>query len=235
MERLEYIDSYFKGELGSGESSRFEEKIISDLAFAEEVVHYLSFLQVAKDQADEEKKKRFRELYRQHKTGKSSVVRRMWPTIAVAALVAGVIFGWYLFMQPVSSKQIADTYIREHFQTLSISMGAQDSMQVALKLYNEEKLTEALHEFQKIIESNPSNYTAIKNAGIVSLRLQHYDQALEYFKELESHTELFSNPALLYQAITLMKRNHAGDAEAAKKLLQQVIDKDLEGKEEEKE
>ena len=113
-------------------------------------------------------------------------------------------------------------------------MGAQDSMQVALKLYNEEKLTEALHEFQKIIESNPSNYLAIKNAGIVSLRLQHYDKALEYFKQLESH-KLFSNPALLYQAVTLMKRDHAGDAEAAKKLLQQVIDKDLEGKEEAKE
>ena len=73
----------------------------------------------------------------------------MWPTIAMAALVAGVIFGWYLFMQPVSPKQIADTYIREHFQTLSVTMGAQDSMQVALKLYNEEKLTEALQRISK--------------------------------------------------------------------------------------
>lgn len=232
MESLDYIDSYFKGELDSTESEKFEEKIINDPSFAEQVADYIRIFQIAKVQADDDKKKRFRGLYEQNKTGNSGkgFVRRMWPTVAVAALVAGVIFGWYLFMRPVSPKQLADSYIRDHLQSMSVSMGKGDSMQAAIDLYNKEKLTEALHGFQKIIESDPSNYTAVQNAGIVSLRLQHYDKALEYFKQLETNTDLNVNPALFYQALTLMKRNRSGDEEEAKKLLQKIEHDDLEGK-----
>src|SRR5882724_5043314 len=175
MESLDYIDSYFKGELDSSESGKFEEKIINDPSFAEQVADYIRIFQIVKVQSDDDKKKRFRGLYEQNKTSNSGkgFVRRMWPTVAVAALVAGIIFGWYLFMQPVSPKQLADSYIREHLQSLPVSMGTQDSMQALNDLYNEEKLTEALQGFQKIIESDPSNFKAIQNAGIVSLRLQH--------------------------------------------------------------
>jgi len=233
MESLEYIDNYFKGELDSEETVRFEEKIINDSAFAEEVAHYLSFLQVAKEQADEDKKKRFRELYQQDKNVNTrGVLRRIWPTVAVAALVAGVIFGWYLFMQPVSAKQLADRYMQEHFQTMIVKMDAKtDSMQSARNLYNEGKLLQALKHFEMLIQADTSNFEAKENAGIVSLRLQHYDKAMNYFKQLESYTDLNVNPAIFYQALTLMKRNHKGDAEAAKQLLQQVVDKDLVGKE----
>jgi tetratricopeptide (TPR) repeat protein len=231
MESLEYIDNYFNGEPGPAETARFEEKIISDSSFAEEVAHYLGVMQTAKEKSDADKKKRFRELYDQNKSVKrSGVVKKLWPSIAVAALVAGVIFGWYLFMQPVSTKQLADHYIQEHFQTLSVSMGKQDSMQSALNLFNNEKLTEALVYFQNIIQSDTSDYNAKKYAGIVSLRLQHYDKALDYFRQLGRYS-LQSNPALLYQSITLMKRNRPGDAREAKELLQQIVQDDLEGKE----
>ena len=52
-----------------------------------------------------------------------------------------------------------------------------------------------------------------------------------YFKQLETHKELYSNPALFYQAVTLMERNQPGDSANAKKLLQEVVEKGLEGKE----
>jgi len=168
MESLEYIDNYFKGELDSEETVRFEEKIINDSAFAEEVAHYLSFLQVAKEQADEDKKKRFRELYQQDKNVNTrGVLRRIWPTVAVAALVAGVIFGWYLFMQPVSAKQLADRYMQEHFQTMIVKMDAKtDSMQSARNLYNEGKLLQALKHFEMLIQADTSNFEAKENAGL---------------------------------------------------------------------
>jgi tetratricopeptide (TPR) repeat protein len=230
MESLDYIDSYFKGELDSTESGRFEEKIINDSSFAQEVADYLSFLQVVKDNSDDNKKKKFRELYDEQKTtGTKTIVRRMWPSIAVAALVAGVIFGLYLFTQPVSPKLLADNYIREQLQKLPVQMGKQDSMQVATDLYNDEKLTEALQQFQKMIEVNPSNTKAIENAGITSLRLQHYEKALDYFKQLEQ-VGLYANPSLLYQALTLMKRNDPGDVDNAKLLLHKIKDNDLQGK-----
>jgi tetratricopeptide (TPR) repeat protein len=106
-----------------------------------------------------------------------------------------------------------------------------DSMQMGLKLYNEGKFPEALQQFETIIQSDTANFTAKKYAGIVSLRLREYDKALLYFKQLETYTDLYANPALFYQALTLMERNRTDDAAKAKQLLEQVVQNDLEGKE----
>ena len=232
MESLDYIDSYFKGELDPSDVATFEQKIINDPAFAEQVATYLGMFQVAKEESDDDKKKKFRELYSQHRAKPSaSVVRRMWPSIAVAVLVAGVILGLYVFVKPVSASQVADRYIRDQLQTLSVSMGTQDSLQSAINLYNQEKLLDALKGFEDILKKDPSNFQAAQDAGLTSLRLQRYDAALDYFKQMEAHKELYSNSALFYQAITLMKRNDPGDSQKAKQLLQQVVHDNLEGKE----
>jgi tetratricopeptide (TPR) repeat protein len=74
------------------------------------------------------------------------------------------------------------------------------------------------------------NDVALKNLGLTYLRLGNYDKALTYFRQLEKYA-LYSNPAIFYQALTLMKRNQPGDKEKAKELLQRVRDNDLEGKE----
>jgi hypothetical protein len=60
--------------------------------------------------------------------------------------------------------------------------------------------------------------------------LQKYDKALLYFKQLETYTGLYANPALFYQPLTLMERNRTDDAAKTKQLLEQVVQNDLEGK-----
>lgn len=233
MDSLEYIDNYFKGELNEEETILFEQKIINDRDFADEVAYYISAHDAIKEKEIEEKKIRFREIYDQNKPGKLVMtVRKIWPSIAAAAVIAGIIFGWQLFTQPISPKQLADRYMQENLQKLPISMGSkEDSMQKALKLYNDQKLPEALQYFQSMIQRDTADYISRQNAGIVALRLQRYDLALDYFKQLESYSLNFANPALFYEALTLMKRNRTGDAEQAKKLLQQVVQNDLDYKE----
>ena len=232
MEPTAYIDSYFKGELTQDEKEQFEKKIIDEPAFAEEVAFYVSSLQILKEGAEEEKKKHFREIYQQARPDITTrIVRKMWPSIAVAALLVGIILGVYLFMQPISTKQLADRYIQEHLQSLSVKMGKSDSMQTAITLYNDGKLTDALLSFENMIQSDTSNFDAKENAGIISLRLQHYDKALDYFHQMETYSDRYSNRALFYQSLTLMKRNRPGDAEKAKQLLQQVVQYNLDGKE----
>ncbi|HTS43514.1 MAG TPA: hypothetical protein VMH01_03900, partial [Puia sp.] len=104
MESLEYIDNYFNGELSADEVRQFEQKIADDPAFAEEVADYLSMLQAATEQLREEKKKGFREIYQQNKPRPTvSLVRKLWSSVAVAALVAGIFFGWQIFNKPLSS------------------------------------------------------------------------------------------------------------------------------------
>ena len=109
--------------------------------------------------------------------------------------------------------------------------GREDSLQSGLRLYNEAKFSEALQQFENIVKTDTSNFTAKKYTGLVYLRLRQYDKAITVFTQLQQYTSLYANPATFYLALTLMERNSAGDTTEAKKLLQQVVQNDLEGKE----
>jgi len=213
----------------------FEKKLAEDKEFAEEVAFYLSAKDVIGEEALIEKKERFKKLYEDYKKANAakpqkSIVRKLWPYLAAAAIIAGVIIGRNMFLQP-STEQIADNYIKDNFQTLSVTMSAKrDSLQTGIGLFNEGKRTEALQQFESMIKNDSSSFEAIKYAGIVSLQLQDYDKAIDYFTRLGNY-QLYANPGKFYLSITLLKRHHPGDTQQAKLLLQQVLQNDLEGKE----
>jgi len=243
LDNLEYIDTYFNGEQSAEETKEFEKKIMGDPFFAEEVAFYLSAKQVAKEQQEqrpEAKDERFKELYAKYKLGndtaalqkKDTLMRRLWPYVAAAAIITAVVFGWITWPKPASPGQLADKYIKEHFETLSVNMsGTGDSIQKGKDLFNDGKLKEALLQFESIIQNDTSSFEAKKFAGIVSLRLKEYDKAITYFLQLENYSGLYANPGKLYHALTLVKRNQPGDKQEAKKLLEQVVQDDLEGTE----
>lgn len=234
MSDLAYIDKYFKKELTQEEIVEFERKINDDPRFAEEVAFYYSAMQAINDQATEEKKKQFRKIYDEgklHSSSKPAVIKRLWVYIAAAAVV-GLLIGWYLFARPSSIQQLADRYIKQHIPVeMGVKMaGSEDILDTAIRLYNENKLAEALKQLEMIIQSDSTAARPKKMAGIVSLRLGDYDKAIDYFSQLEK-LNLYSNPGKLYHAIALIKRNRNGDKEMVKQLLQQVVEQDLEGKE----
>jgi short subunit fatty acids transporter len=234
MENLEFIENYFNGINDDAQTQLFEKKIMEDASFAEEVAFYISANETIKQQLQEEKKQRFREIYDQQKViSINQPVRNMWKYMAAASvIVAVVLITWFVSGNKNSPQQLADKYIQQNFQTLSVTMGNPDSVQAGLNLFNSKKLTEALSIFETIAKNNPANSDAKKYAGIVSLRLNNYDKALEYFTMLATDTSLYSNPGKFYEAVTLLKRNKDGDKETAKLLLQQVRDENLEGKSE---
>jgi tetratricopeptide (TPR) repeat protein len=234
MENLELIENYFKGINGDAQKYQFEKRILEDASFAEEVAFYISANGAIQQQFREEKKQRFREIYNEQKViSIKQPVRNMWRYMAAASVfIALVLITWFLTVSKKSTQQLADIYIQQHFQTLSVTMGNQDSLQAGLNLFNSNKLTEALTIFETLIKNNPKNSEAKKYAGIVSLRLNNYNKALEYFTILEADSGLYSNPGKFYKAITLLKRNKDGDKGAAKLLLKEVRDQNLEGKNE---
>jgi tetratricopeptide (TPR) repeat protein len=235
MSNLGYIESYFKGELLPDERRQFEQRITDDAAFAEEVAFYCSAIAATKDQLVEGRKKQFRELYNNNKDKRKktapSLVRKLWPYITAAAVVTGIIITLNIFSNP-SPQQMADTYIRKNFEVpMGVTMDTrEDSLNKAINLYNENELPAALRLFENLIQKDSTALHAKKMAGIVSLRLQLYDKAIDYFTQLERLT-LFSNPGKFYHALTLIKRNQPGDREKAKQLLNEVVDMNLEGKE----
>jgi tetratricopeptide (TPR) repeat protein len=234
MDNLTYIDNYFRGELTSEASAAFDEKVQQDPAFAEEVAFYCSTIQVASQLATTEKKQRFRELHHAAASPAKStaVVKKWWrPYMSAAAVLAFLAIGWYLYMRPVPLQQLADTYIKENFTTVSVHMSAQeDSLDMAKRLYNENKLAESLAVLEEINRNNNTSDEAKKIAGVVSLRLKEYDKAVLYFTQLEQLT-LYDNPGKLYHALALIKRNRAGDVASAKQLLQQIVALNLAQKE----
>ena len=150
--------------------------------------------------------------------------------MTVAAVLAGIIFGWYAWFKPVDHSVLAGKYITDNFQKLPVTMGSkQDSLQNALRLYNEGKPEESLSYLESLIAHDTTFADAKKYAGIVCLQMKQYDKAISYFTQLENNTRLYSNPGKFYNALTLMKRNYPGDADKARQLLQQVVDAGLEG------
>ena len=235
MDNLELIEAYFNNELAQDRKNEFDRRITTDPVFAEEVSFYLSSKQVAAAEL-EENRSRLAVLYKQHKQGnftggrRNPPLRQLWPWVAAAAVLAGVIFGWYTWFQPVSLPSLADKYIKENFQNLPVMMdNREDSLQTGVRLYNDGRDEDALKYFESMIPRDSSKSDVKKYAGIVSLRIGEYDKAINYFSQLGNLT-LQANPGKFYHALTLMKRNQPGDLEMAKELLQQVVEFELEGR-----
>jgi tetratricopeptide (TPR) repeat protein len=233
MDSLEYIDAYFGGEFPLEEASRFEKRIQEEPAFAEEVAYYLGARVAFKETYNDERKARFRELYRQRAS--PAEVRRMdprrWlPAAAAAVLLALIVLSWLLFLRPAGPSRLADRYIRQNLTVLPGKMGGADSMQTGISLYNAGRFAEALQQFENLLRSDPFNPAALLYAGFVSLRIENYDKALDFFIKLENHTDSHVNPALFYEALTLMRRHHAGDYDHAKLLLRRIVQQDLDKK-----
>lgn len=230
---FDYIDDYFCGLLTDAEKNVFEQRCLSDGAFAEEVASYVSLRDGLNDQLNERKKKEFTELYHQlsahnRKTGKVINLRILSYAVAASLLL---FVGWFLFFQQTGPKKLASQYITTNLSSLGLNMGKADSLQAGISAYNEKQYLRAEHIFRSAYQQRPSDSKAIEYLGLTHLAMEHYDQALKDFDQL-SAMQLYSNPGLFYKALTLMKRSEGSDLKTAKQILQQVINKNLYGNKE---
>ena len=229
MENLQYIEDYFTGTLSPNEVLNFEEKISGDPLFADEVAFYLSAIHAVKEESNRLRKERFRALPIQHKEpAKIISFRRM--SIAAAVIFVTLVSSIYFFTLSSDPVKLADNYIKTNLSSLSVTMSTtSDSLQKGIDLYNRGSYPQALTIFRGLSTSNPSSPDAMRYAGLAALQNGNYLLATEYFTRLEEIDGLYSNPGKFYRAITLLKRNGKGDKQTAQRLLNEVIDKDLEG------
>jgi tetratricopeptide (TPR) repeat protein len=233
QENIQYIDDFFQGKLSKEEVSQFEDKIVQDRDFAESVAFYLSAKQTAKEQVNEEKKTRYKEIYTtsngyHHPKVTQGKILRIVLTAAVAASVAAIVV---IQLLTPSSPQLAEKYIGKELNKISVTMGPENEIQIGLKLYNEGNYSASRSQFESIIRKDSSVYPAFEYAGLASLQLSDYEKALYYFKRLEQYPGLFSNRGVFLHALTLLKRNQKGDVDEAESLLKRVVAENLEGKE----
>ncbi len=234
-DQYHYIEDYFEGRLAGAEKTAFEARWKQDSGFADDVNFYLQTTKFLEGELRARKNKEVADQYEQWlavQKGGGPVVRRIRPYIVAAAASVLLFFGWFFFLRSASPEQLATAYIQNELNTVGISMaGREDSLQLGKAAYNEGRLPEAAAIFESLLERDPASAEAGQLAGLTRLRLSQYDAALVHFRRLENRPGLYANPGAFLQALTLLKRNGAGDIDSAKRLLQKVVSNKLEGAE----
>ncbi len=233
-DNLEYIESYFEQKLTVADKELFEQRCSNDEDFAADVAFYISTRQAVRLSLLEQKRLVWQKAAQQQ-TQPASVeapVRKMFfskwlPYAAAACILAAIAF--FSLKGTNSPPQMASEYLAKNMAHISGTMdGSRDSMQAGINFYNLGKYDTALSIFNNYSSTHPENSNAKQYAGMAYLASHKYTKALAAFDEL-AQQKLFSNPGLFYKAVTLLNRDEMGDKDAARKLLQQVKDKNLEG------
>ena len=228
---LEQIEKYFNNELSLDERQAFENQIVTNDTFAKEVAFYVETRSVAKEIAMVKRKQELEELRKTLSKSTNFKIKKIyWLSGLAASLILGI--GAWNFIVPnsKSSETLADRYIHQHFENLPVKMdGNSDSLQLGLRLFNEQKLNQAGVIFEDLANRNNNNSEAIKYAGIAALRQNNFDKANKYFQTLATQKDLYSNPGLFYKAISLLKQSPENQKKA-KEILNEVITKNLDGK-----
>lgn len=230
MNDLATIETYLSGQMTDTERMAFETSLRTNAELADTLAFYVMARQSAKAAANEQRRAEWDA--RRRAMAQPQPLRRIgqwvYPLAAAACLVLALGFGWYFLNRP-SPTELADAYIQQNLTTLSVTMdGRADSLQRGIQQYNAGSLAGAEATFGAMLQREPTNAEALKLAGLVALRRGNYDQAIEQFHRLGQRTDLFDNPGPLYEAVARLKRNQPLDKPTAKKLLTDLISRNLE-------
>jgi tetratricopeptide (TPR) repeat protein len=228
---LEQIEKYLNNELSLSERQDFENQLTTDSALVKNVAFYVNTRTAAKELSIEKRKEEFERLRKEIQT---RPIRKAKSFIWVSGIAASLFLAlgiWWFSKPSFTSDALADTYIQEHFENLPVKMDANaDSLQMGLRLFNEQKLAEANVIFEGILQRKTKDSDALKYAGITALRLKNYDKAIQDFHNLSQQTNLYSNPGKFYEALALLKQSPVNKQKAID-LFKEVIDNNLEGNE----
>lgn len=220
------IDDYFANRLPADERTRFEATLRTDTALAEAVAFYVSARHIVQAEAHTTRRKEL--MARKPRLTRPTP----WPyAVAAAACLALLLgIGWVLWQPQTTPNQLADAYIDKNLTHLSVTMSAEtNTLQQSLDLINKGQLQQADALLTDLLQRQPTNAEALKWAGVVSLRRTQYDKAISQFQQLGRRTDLYANPGFFLESLARIKRNRPDDKDAAKSLLQSVVNQRLEG------
>ena len=227
MADFDHIEDYFEGRCTDAERLRFEERCAADQGFAEEVAFYVQSRQLLREELLSQKRTEWRGATQSRALPR---LRTRYIAIATAAAAVLLLFSLYLLIKPSGPAQLAKQYIHSHYDHLSQTMsGSSDTLQLGITAYNNGSFPLALERFTAFARTHPGNADALLFTGLVYLRQMNYDKALQQFDTLAGTPALYSNPGPFLKAVTLLQRDKTGDRDTARRLLQEVVTRQLDG------
>lgn len=238
-ETLTYIESYFDNSLAGEERIQFEQRINSDATFAGEVAFYLQARQVLRQELLQQKNESWKQTEQAVANKTEAPVVKMKPpsfvrrAIAIAAgvvLTAGISIALILNSSN-DLQRLADEMIKEDMAQIGGEMGnTENNTNIrAIEAFNTADYTIASKIFDSLQAVQPNNLEALEYSGNTALLLENYDTAISRFHKLATHTELHSNPGKMYEALAIIKSKRDGYKDQARALLNEVVNKKLEG------
>lgn len=225
------IEQYFSGELTEAEKRQFEAALKNDSGIADDTAFYLQTKLAAELAANEHLKVKHEYWTALPSEINSRFKRNTWIKFAAAVLL--VTFIVFYFKSPFQSElsSRATDYITNNLKKLPLHLGEEEySLQNAIEAYNQQDYNKAITLTHTFLNQSPHDAEALKVLGLAHLQLQQYKDALRYFQQLGEQQHLYSNPGKYYEALTYLSRNRDDDTALGKKLLNEVITNDLEGK-----
>lgn len=232
MKDLEQLVQYLDGELNEVEKKQLVEKLKNDPSLSEKLDLIKDVDQLIGDkhlENFEESLKEIETLYFKNKDKESSArtsKKLEWlraAAIFIVLVAAGAYFVFQINNDSLTTDELFTAYYEKmpaDFTTRSEEM-VNDDFIIAIKLYNENKYQQAIVEFNKILEKDPSNTAARLFLGICYTETKQFDSASGHFKNIiEKHDPIFEEHASWYLALCYIKTNKP---DSAKQLLNKLV------------
>ena len=114
--------------------------------------------------------------------------RKVIPLLVYLSGIAATIFivaGVYFYNREPDAQRLAETYISNNLQNMSVTMGAeQDSLALGINAYNEKNYKKAETMFKSLATSPSVAFESTKYLGLVYLQTESYENALAQFQRL---------------------------------------------------
>lgn len=224
-DQTDRIEKYLQERMTAIEKEAFEKDMENDPLLRQETLQMRQILKAITIHYNKRLKShlQYDEKAVSEDSGKKTYLYAIITSVAAVILLFAVLY-IYVFLPDPDLKSLFITYYKPYpnIEEPIIRSGSDDVS--AYALYESGRYSDALVEFQKIMEQNPSEISALFYAGISSLETGKPEEASRYFgKVLEIGEGKYIRPAIWYLALSYLASE---DRENAVKYLNDLLNED---------
>lgn len=224
----EYIEQYFKGQLGDSEKRDFEVKLEQNSDLRNYVTTHLAVINGIKLHAKEKLKEEFSDWEKENNNQNRFKSKNKNSFFVISAIAASItllfVIGFLLYTKTPDNNQLADSYFIPYPNYItSINRNEttlNDLKKEGMYFYQSKKYKEAIEVFDKYLSATPNDHSIIFYKGCAHLAVEETLKAIPLFeKVIDNKENEFSDVASWYLGLAFLKNNDKEDAIVQLKLI----------------
>jgi len=207
---IELIEGYLNKTLTAAELLRFDNRIKTDVSFAEKVDDYKEIIENIKLKGQQDFRNEVAVWENEIKT-ESETKHIFWkPYLSVAATILIILVaGLYFYSnrnQHKDEQQLFTAYFIPYEDVISVRGNStqKTALEQAMLLYNEEKYHEAIPYFKTYLSSNKNDLSALFYLTISELGLKNTEEVIPNLHFIITQNSVYHDQAQWYLALTYL-------------------------------